>query len=65
MLVPRLGRTMYERGHRDRYNAVASLEWRPNDSLHFYVDMIGGRTFNDEDRSDIDWGVRGVRVPGS
>ena len=59
MLVPRLGRTMYERGHRDRYNAVASFEWRPTDSLHFYLDMIGGRTFNDEDRSDIDWGVRG------
>ena len=59
MLLPRLGRTMYERGHRDRYNGVASFEWRPTDSLHFYLDMIGGRTFNDMDRSDIDWGVRG------
>ncbi|HEY4077788.1 MAG TPA: TonB-dependent receptor [Rhizomicrobium sp.] len=58
-LVPRLGRSMYERGHRDRYNGVASFEWRPSDSLHFYVDMVGGRTFNDLDRSDIDWGVRG------
>jgi TonB-dependent receptor len=59
MLLPRLGRSMYESGHRDRYNGVVSLEWRPTDSLHFYMDMIGGRTFNDEDRSDIDWGVRG------
>jgi TonB-dependent receptor len=59
MLLPRLGRTMYERGHRDRYNGVVSLEWRPTDSLHFYMDMVGGRTFNDEDRSDLDWGVRG------
>jgi TonB-dependent receptor len=59
MLLPRLGRSMYESGHRDRYNAVVSMEWRPTDSLHFYMDMIGGRTFNDEDRSDIDWGVRG------
>lgn len=59
MLLPRLGRTMYERGHRDRYNGVFSVEWRPTDSLHFYLDLIGGRTFNDEDRSDIDWGVRG------
>ena len=59
MLLPRLGRTMYERGDRDRYNAVASLEWRPTDALHFYLDMIFGRTFNDMDRSDLDWGVRG------
>ena len=59
LMIPRLGRTMYERGHRDRYNMVAGLEWRPSDNLHFYLDFIGGRIFNDEDRSDIDWGVRG------
>jgi TonB-dependent receptor len=58
MLLPRLGRTMYERGSRDRYNGVASLEWRPTENLHFYLDMIGGRVFNDMDRSDLDWGVR-------
>ena len=57
-MLPRLGRTMYERGHRDRYNMVTSLEWRPTDNLHFYMDMVGGRTFNDEDRSDLDLGVR-------
>ena len=57
-LLPRLGRTMYERGSRDRYNAVASFEWRPSDDLHFYLDIVGGRSFNDYDRSDIDWGVR-------
>ncbi len=37
---------------------MVSLEWRPTEDLHFYLDMIGGRTFNDMDRSDIDWGVR-------
>jgi TonB-dependent receptor len=58
MLLPRLGRTMYERGNRDRYNGVASFEWRPTEDLHFYMDMIGGRVFNDMDRSDLDWGVR-------
>ena len=57
-LIPRLGRSMYERGTRDRYNAVFSMEWRPTDSLHFYVDSVFGRTFNNLDRSDIDWGVR-------
>ncbi|MDB5733892.1 MAG: TonB-dependent receptor, partial [Alphaproteobacteria bacterium] len=58
LLLPRLGRSMYESGNRDRYNAVASLEWRPSEDLHFYMDLIGGRTFNSYDRSDIDWGVR-------
>ncbi len=29
-LLPRLGRSMFESGTRDRYNAVASLEWRPD-----------------------------------
>src|SRR5580704_16909091 len=58
LLLPRLGRTMYERGSRDRYNGVASFEWRPTEDLHFYMDMMGGRIFNDLDRSDLDWGVR-------
>ncbi len=57
-LIPRLGRSMYEQGTRDRFNGVMSLEYRPSDDLHFYVDFVAGRTFNDLDRSDIDWGVR-------
>ena len=58
MLLPRLARNMYERGTRDRYNGVASLEWRPSDNLHFYVDMMGGHSYNDLDRNDLDLGVR-------
>jgi TonB-dependent receptor len=58
MLLPRLSRDMYERGTRDRYNSVASFEWRPSDSLHFYLDMLAGRSFNDIDRNDLDLGVR-------
>jgi TonB-dependent receptor len=58
MLLPRLARNMYERGTRDRYNGVASFEWRPSDNLHLYVDMIGGRSFNNLDRNDLDLGVR-------
>ncbi len=57
-LLPRLGRAMFEGGSRDRMNAVASFEWRPMEGMHFYLDMIGGRTFNSLNRSDIDWGVR-------
>jgi TonB-dependent receptor len=57
-LLPRLGRTMYQRGTRDRFNGVASFEWRPTQNLHFYLDMIAGRQVNDLDRSDMDWGGR-------
>ena len=58
ILLPRLGRSMYERGSRDRYNGVASFEWRPTDDLHFYLDFVGGRAYNDMDRSDLALGVR-------
>jgi len=53
-LLPRLGRSMFEQGTRDRYNGIASFEFRPNDDLHFYLDLIGGRIDNDLNRSDID-----------
>ena len=58
LLLPRLGRPMFERGSRDRFNGVVSLEWRPTDSLHFYLDMVGGRTFNGMDRVDLGTGIR-------
>ena len=58
LLLPRLGRTMFEEGHRNRYNGVISLEYRPTDALHFYFDGIYGREDNSLNRSDIDWGVR-------
>lgn len=63
-LIPRLGRAMYELGTRSRYNGVVSLEYRPTDSLHFYVDFIGGKLTNNFDRSDIDWvGRNGAMIP--
>lgn len=58
MIMPRLAREMYQRGTRDRYNAVLSFEWRPTDNLHFYLDTILGRQFNDIDRTDNNWLVR-------
>jgi TonB-dependent receptor len=57
-LIPRLGRSMFEKGSRDRYNAILSAEYRPSDDLHIYADFIFGRVFNDLNRSDMDWGVR-------
>jgi TonB-dependent receptor len=57
-LLPRLGRSMFDEGSRDRFNAVISGEFRPTDALHFYVDFIFGRQFNNLNRSDINFGVR-------
>lgn len=58
MLLPRLPRSMYERGSSDRYNAVASLEFRPSERLHGFLDFTFGRQFRRIDRSDISLGVR-------
>lgn len=58
-LLPRLGRPMREKGSRDRYNAVMSLEYRPTDDVHAYMDVIYGHIDNHFDRSDMGWGVRG------
>ncbi|MDE2496169.1 MAG: TonB-dependent receptor [Alphaproteobacteria bacterium] len=57
-LLPKLPRPMFESGSRDRYNSVVSLEYRPSDDLHFYLDLIGGHVVNVENRTDISLGVR-------
>src|SRR4051812_2717739 len=57
-LLPRLGRSMFESGSRDRYSGVASFEWRPTDDLPFYLDMVGGRAYKDMKRSDLAIGGR-------
>ena len=50
---------MFSGGTRPR-NAVASLEWRPIDGMHFYVDAIFGRQFNNWNCSDINWAPAGA-----
>jgi TonB-dependent receptor len=63
-LIPRLGRPSDEFGSRDRINAIASAEWRPSDSLHFYVDGMYGKRKNDLQRIDMDWvGRNGAAIP--
>jgi TonB-dependent receptor len=63
-IIPRLGRPSDERGRRDRINAVASIEWRPTDSLHFYVDGLYGYKHNDLIREDMAWvGRNGSVIP--
>ncbi len=57
-LIPRLGRPMFDEGDKDRYNAVVSLEFRPSDELHFFIDSMYGEKDNELERADMMWGVR-------
>jgi len=61
-LVPRIGRPSDQWGHRDRANAVASVEYMPTDTVHLYFDFIGGRLVNDEIRTDMMFRVSGQPV---
>ena len=63
-IIPRLGRPSDEFGARDRDNAIVSLEYRPLDSLQFYVDSMYGHKKNNEQRVDMDWvGRNGAAIP--
>ncbi|MFZ3482559.1 TonB-dependent receptor [Sphingomonas sp. 3-13AW] len=63
-LLPRLGRPRTEIGERTRYNGLASLEWRPSDALHFYVDGMYAKRNTDFQRTAMNWAVRnGAVIP--
>ncbi|OAN57595.1 TonB-dependent receptor [Sphingomonas sp. TDK1] len=63
-LIPRLGRIADVRGPRDRINAIVSAEYRPSDTLHFYVDGLYGYKHNELIREDMAWiGRNGAAIP--
>ncbi|HEV7716295.1 MAG TPA: TonB-dependent receptor [Steroidobacteraceae bacterium] len=63
-LIPRLGRPSSEFGTKDRYNGIVSLEYRPTDNLHFYVDSMYGKKDNSMERLDMNWvGRNGTMIP--
>jgi TonB-dependent receptor len=63
-ILPRLGRPVNVDGPRNRLNGVASVEWRPNDDLHFYIDGLYGYRRNNLVGTDMDWVVRnGAPIP--
>ncbi|MDB5704766.1 MAG: TonB-dependent receptor [Sphingomonas bacterium] len=63
-LIPRLGRPSDEFGTKDRYNFIASLEYRPSDDIHLYVDGMYGRKKNNLQRIDMNWvGRNGAAIP--
>jgi TonB-dependent receptor len=57
-IMPRLGRPMFEVGDKDRYNAIVSLEFKPNDDLHVFLDSMYGKQENQYDRVDMMFGMR-------
>jgi TonB-dependent receptor len=63
-LIPRLGRSMAEFGDKKKVTAILSGEYRPSDSLHFYVDTMYSEKKNDLQRTDTNWvGRNGAIIP--
>ncbi|MEC3949744.1 TonB-dependent receptor [Sphingobium sp. HWE2-09] len=57
-LIPRLGRNSLTEGTRSRISALASVEWRPSDQLHFAIDGIWAKSTRDFSRINMNWQVR-------
>ncbi len=63
-LLPRLGRPRTEDGKRQRYNGMISLEWRPSDSFHFYLDGMYAKRDTEFTRTSMNWvGRNGAVIP--
>jgi TonB-dependent receptor len=70
--LPRLGRDSWSSGDRNRDSYIASLQWRPNDSLDVYLDSMFSKAHRQFERIDMNWSVRnsnfmvpvGVKVDG-
>jgi TonB-dependent receptor len=63
-LLPRLGRPRTEIGERTRYNGLVSLEWRPSNAFHFYLDGMYATRDTDFTRTSMAWAVRnGASIP--
>jgi len=46
-LMGRLGRHLSYEGQRNRVGGIVSLQWRPNEKLDYYLDMVGGQKGNE------------------
>jgi len=57
-LIPRLGRPMFDVGDKNRYSGAISLEFRPTDDLHLFLDSMYGKKENDLERADLMWAIR-------
>jgi TonB-dependent receptor len=52
-LIPALGRELYMSGDRDRDAFLGSVEWRPSDSVHVWVDTLYTKAHRRIIREDI------------
>jgi TonB-dependent receptor len=57
-VIPRLGRTMFEEGDRDRYNGVVSMEFRATENMHFFLDSMYGKQDSEFTRQATAWAMR-------
>lgn len=57
-IIPRLGRNSLTDGTRSRISAIASIEWRPSDALHFAIDGIWAISKRNYNRYNMNWYVR-------
>ena len=57
-LIPRLGRNSLTEGDRSRISALAALEWRPSDELHFAIDALWAKSKRDYSKVNMNWQVR-------
>jgi TonB-dependent receptor len=63
-IIPRLSRPRTEEGYRERQSYLASVEWRPSDSLHFYIDGMYGERTTSFVRNALNWvGRNGAAIP--
>ena len=56
--LPRLGRDSWSSGERNRNSYIASLQYRPNDSLDIYLDTMFSEAHREFERIDMNWSVR-------
>jgi len=49
-LIPRLGRSHYSEGDRDRIAGILSLEWIPNEYGNYYLDVLYAKADREYDR---------------
>ncbi len=64
-LVPYLPRPVYMSGNRDRDSYLGSLEWRPSDNAHFWVDYLYTKSHNTNQRIDMDLQMRNNNANGA
>ena len=63
-IIPRLGRPMHYYGSRDRTSGILSLEYRPSETLRFWLDGMAAQKENDQQRTDMNFvGRNGSSIP--